>query len=128
MVLSCVDNGRYVVLKNQDGKGEKVFISWTLLVYRKSKWSSKYLGYFFGESEVLIIFAASYHDICNKENPKEIYVIAYNCINTKKIKGSIKQGHMVFDLSQMCSIGNISFDHDDWMQCYKLEMNVLWSV
>ena len=68
---------------------------------------------FFWESEVLIIFAANYHDICNKENPKEIYVIAYNCINTKKIKGSIKQGHMVFNLSQMCSIGNISFDHDD---------------
>lgn len=113
MVLSRIDNGRYIVLMNQDGKGEKVFISWTLLVYRKSKWSSKYLGYFFWESEVLIIFAANYHDICNIENPKEIYVIAYNCINTKKIKGSIKQGHMVFDLSQMCSIGNISFDHDD---------------
>ena len=69
-----------------------------------------------------------YHDICNKENPKEIYVIAYNCINTKKIKGSIKQGHMVFDLSLMCSIGNISFDHDGRMQCCKLEMNILWSV
>jgi hypothetical protein len=99
-----------------------------LLVDRKSKWYSKYIGYFLGESEVLIIFAASYHDICNRENPKEIYVIAYSCINTKKIKRSIKQGHMVFDLSQMCSIGNISFDHDGRMQCCKLEMNVLWSV
>ena len=101
-----------------------------MLVDGKSEPYSKYLRYFFGESEVLLIFAANYHDICNEENPKEIYLNAYNCINTKrkKIKGWIKQGHMVFDLSQMCSMGNISFDHDDRMQCYKLEMNVLWSV
>jgi hypothetical protein len=26
MALSCIENGRYVVLMNQAGKGEKVFI------------------------------------------------------------------------------------------------------